>query len=112
MTTTENIHAQIKELERKLEELRNAADAQRAQEKIGAISQINELIATYDVTAQELIFPKAAKGRKASSVKLAKGTTSIPKYRDPATGATWTGRGKPPAWIKDAANRDGFLIQS
>ncbi|WP_457844072.1 H-NS family nucleoid-associated regulatory protein [Staphylococcus aureus] len=22
-----------------------------------------------------------------------------PKYRDPATGATWTGRGKPPNWI-------------
>ncbi|WP_423391466.1 H-NS histone family protein [Burkholderia sp. LMG 21824] len=111
MTTTADIHTQIRELEQKLEELRKAADAQRAQEKIGAINQINELIATYDVTAQELNFPKAAKGRKASSVKLTK-ATSIPKYRDPATGATWTGKGKPPAWIRDAANRDDFLIKS
>src|SRR2546427_12966376 len=38
--------------------------------------------------------------------------TSAPaKYRDPATGATWTGRGKPPNWIKDQ-DRDDFLIES
>ena len=24
----------------------------------------------------------------------------VAKYRDPATGATWTGRGKPPGWMK------------
>lgn len=32
------------------------------------------------------------------------------KYRDPATGKEWTGRGKPPNWIKDAPDRDAFLI--
>ena len=29
-----------------------------------------------------------------------KGTKAKPKYRDPATGTTWSGRGKEPAWIK------------
>ncbi|WP_373785874.1 H-NS family nucleoid-associated regulatory protein, partial [Delftia acidovorans] len=24
----------------------------------------------------------------------------VAKYRDPASGATWTGRGKPPRWIE------------
>jgi DNA-binding protein H-NS len=32
-----------------------------------------------------------------------------PKYRDPATGATWTGRGKPPNWI-NGKDRDSMLI--
>jgi DNA-binding protein H-NS len=32
-----------------------------------------------------------------------------PKYRDPATGQTWTGRGKTPRWLQDK-NRDDFLI--
>ncbi|MGD7248155.1 H-NS family nucleoid-associated regulatory protein, partial [Ralstonia pseudosolanacearum] len=32
----------------------------------------------------------------------------VPKYRDPKTGATWTGRGRAPAWI--GKNRDKYLI--
>lgn len=35
-----------------------------------------------------------------------------PKYRDPKTGATWSGRGKAPQWIASARNRDRFLIPS
>jgi DNA-binding protein H-NS len=31
------------------------------------------------------------------------------KYRDPETGATWSGRGRAPHWIIDR-NRDDFLI--
>jgi DNA-binding protein H-NS len=31
------------------------------------------------------------------------------KYRDPATGATWTGRGKEPAWIR-GLDKKAFLI--
>ena len=29
---------------------------------------------------------------------------------NPATGETWTGRGKPPKWIQDK-NRDDYLIK-
>jgi DNA-binding protein H-NS len=25
---------------------------------------------------------------------------AVPKYKDPASGITWSGRGKAPAWIK------------
>jgi DNA-binding protein H-NS len=32
------------------------------------------------------------------------------KYADPETGATWSGMGHAPGWIKDAKNRDKFLI--
>jgi len=34
----------------------------------------------------------------------------VPKYRDPATGATWSGRGRVPAWLADAEDRTAFLI--
>jgi DNA-binding protein H-NS len=33
-----------------------------------------------------------------------------PKYRDPKTGATWSGRGSAPAWLKGVKNRAKFLI--
>jgi len=34
---------------------------------------------------------------------------SAPKYRNPETGETWTGRGKPPLWIRDK-DREQFKI--
>jgi DNA-binding protein H-NS len=33
-----------------------------------------------------------------------------PKYRDPDSGSTWSGRGKPPRWIA-GLDREKFLIQ-
>jgi DNA-binding protein H-NS len=68
----------------------------QAERKAEGIAQARELIGEYGLTAAD-IFP--APGKKA------KGTVGAPKYRDPATGATWTGRGKPPNWIngKDRA---------
>lgn len=33
-----------------------------------------------------------------------------PKYQDPRTGKTWSGRGRAPTWI-EGKNRDQFLIQ-
>ncbi|WP_425273663.1 H-NS family nucleoid-associated regulatory protein [Paraburkholderia hospita] len=33
-----------------------------------------------------------------------------PKYRDPKSGATWSGRGPAPAWLAGAKDRSKFLI--
>jgi DNA-binding protein H-NS len=33
-----------------------------------------------------------------------------PKYRDPASGATWSGRGPAPAWLASAKDRNAYLI--
>ncbi|MEM5340064.1 H-NS family nucleoid-associated regulatory protein [Paraburkholderia azotifigens] len=33
-----------------------------------------------------------------------------PKYRDPKSGATWSGRGRAPAWLSGAKDRSKFLI--
>lgn len=39
-----------------------------------------------------------------------------PKYRDPNTGATWSGNGMAPRWMRDAVakgrSRDSFLIDA
>jgi DNA-binding protein H-NS len=49
------------------------------------------------------VFP-AGKTRSSTA-----GNKVAPKYRDPATGNTWTGRGKAPKWI-DGKDRAKFLI--
>lgn len=34
------------------------------------------------------------------------------KYRDPKSGATWSGRGRAPAWMANAKDRTKFLIEA
>lgn len=70
----------------------------RKRDKQTAISRIKEIATEYDLTAEDIF------GKKAIKPKLE------PKYRDPVSGKTWTGRGMPPRWL-DGQNRDEFLIR-
>jgi len=64
-----------------------------------ALSKVQKLVTDFGFTQQQ-VFPY-----------IPEKTSAPAKYRDPATGATWTGRGKPPNWIKDQ-DREDFLIES
>ena len=66
------------------------------------MSQVRALVAEFGLTAQD-VFP-SGRARSASA-----GTKVAPKYRDPSTGQTWTGRGKAPKWIQNE-NREKFAI--
>ena len=48
--------------------------------------------------AEDLKLLRPKKARKASS--RAKGRKVAPKYRDPDTGDTWSGRGRKPKWLE------------
>lgn len=77
------------------------ADARR-RELSDAVAKVRGLIEEYGLSAED-IFPPA-RARSASA-----GTKVAPKYRNPATGETWTGRGKAPKWIQNE-NREKFAI--
>lgn len=70
-------------------------------EQADAIAQARALIEQFGLT-QEDVF-SAAKGKTGTR------TVGEPKFRDPNTGATWTGRGKPPNWIQ-GQDRSAFAI--
>ena len=78
----------------------------RTEQRAAAIAQAHQLIHEFDLVESDL-FGGRGRARPASS----SASKVAPKYRDPATGATWTGRGKPPKWIQDK-NRDDYLIQA
>jgi DNA-binding protein H-NS len=66
-------------------------------------------MADYGLTTDDLL-PRR-RGRPAGSgAKTAKAekTPYPPKYRDPKTGKTWSGRGRQPGWLGKNINR--FLI--
>ncbi|MDR0458074.1 MAG: H-NS histone family protein [Burkholderiaceae bacterium] len=52
------------------------------------MAQAHELVVQHGLTINEVFPPGSRQGRKLGKVAL--------KYRDPATGKTWSGRGKPP----------------
>ena len=72
------------------------AAARKAEAK-QALEAVHALIAEFGFTAQQ-VFPWKARVKKVAA-----------KYRDPETGATWSGRGRAPKWI-EGKNRQSFAI--
>lgn len=94
-----------KELIQQREALEQQIAAARVRETADAIAKVRALIADFDLTSDD-IFPSAGKVRGAAKKPTGK---VAPKYRNPQTGETWTGRGKAPKWIQDK-DRAAFVI--
>ncbi len=107
MKTYSDIKAEIAKLEKQAEALRKSEFA-------GVVAKIKAAIAAYSLTAADLGLgggsAKATRPSKEKSIKKTATTTGVAKYRDPKTGKTWTGRGKPPTWIAGVKSRDSYLI--
>lgn len=120
-----------------IEKLQAQAESERKKELKDVIADIREQIAKYELTQADLFgggrggrrrgrpagkksagkksaAKKAGRRRVAKKSAARKGKKVPPKYRDPQTGATWTGRGRTPRWVVDAekrgVKRDKFLI--
>ncbi|MDR5733291.1 MULTISPECIES: H-NS family nucleoid-associated regulatory protein [Caballeronia] len=99
MPSYKELLAQRESLERQIEEAKSREYAE-------VLNEIKQKMADYGITLQELAGGRGGKSTKASS----RGRSGVaPKYRDPESGSTWSGRGKPPKWIA-GQDRDTFLI--
>jgi DNA-binding protein H-NS len=97
MTTTTS----YADLKRQIQDLQEQAEKARAAEIVDAKSKIKEIMQTYNLTVLDIGgTPKVAKARK----------TVAAKYRDSATGETWTGRGRAPKWLEGKTKED-YLIK-
>jgi DNA-binding protein H-NS len=96
MSNLADLIAQKAALEQKIAEARREARA-------GAIAQIKSLMAEHGLTLADVGGKAPA---PAADKRSRKGGKVPAKYRDPATGTTWSGRGLHPKWLK-AALADG-----
>lgn len=120
--------AEINRLSAQAEKLRKAEIA-------GVIARMKEAIRAYGITAADLNLDGAAPAnegltrtpaskksppRSPSPLKQAMASAEkavrakrdkAPKFRDPASGKTWNGLGKPPAWIA-GQDRSAFAIDA
>lgn len=88
MQTLSDLLAQKAALEQQI------VEAQRAQ-KAQAIAQVKALMAEHGLTLADL-------GTRALAAQRKPAAKVAPKYRNPATGDTWSGRGLQPNWLKTA----------
>jgi len=102
MATYKQLLAEKEALEAKLNEARDTEVAE-------VIEKIRTLMTDYELTVDD-IAPKRRRGRPAGSSAPKSATVLPPKYMDPKTGKTWSGRGRAPAWLGKRPER--FLIES
>lgn len=98
--------ATYRELKAQMAEIEAQAAAAREAEIQAVLAGIRAKVADYGFTEHDVF------GRGRGRPRKTAGTAVPARYRDPKTGATWSGRGRAPNWIKEAKNRDRFLIGS
>jgi DNA-binding protein H-NS len=82
-------------------ELDEKINALLKHEKGDAIAKVQNLVQQYGLMREDLFPPQKSKSSKQS--------IGEPKFRNPETGVTWTGRGKPPKWI-EGKDRAAFAL--
>lgn len=90
MASLQDLLAQRAALEQEIE-------VTQKRERQDAISKVKALMSEYGLTGADLL----AKG-SSTKAGAAKGAKVAPKYRNDATGDTWSGRGLQPKWLKAA----------
>jgi len=93
MSNLAELIAQKAALEKRIAEAQN-------HERAAAIAQIKQLMAEHGLTAADL-GAKASTGT-ASKAGPRKGSKVPVKFRDPASGNAWSGRGLQPKWLQAA----------
>lgn len=89
MTSLQDLLKQREDIDRQIEETRKA-------ERAKAMQQIRALMSAFGIAASDMTAKAAPKSKSAPTKKAAI------KYRNTATGDTWSGRGLQPRWLKAA----------
>jgi DNA-binding protein H-NS len=94
--------ASYKDLQSQIEKLQKQAEQARDKEVAAVVAQIRALMSDYGIQASDLGL--------SSKRKRKSGTPAVPKFQNPQTGETWTGRGRAPKWI-EGKDRAKFAIK-
>jgi len=116
--STEEIYkiTDIGELDQIIAHCQGRKDDMREEARAAAEEEIAAIAEKAGLTVAEITGLRPAVARKTATGKKPAGKASKapPKYKDPESGKTWTGRGKPPNWVRDHVNGGGdkedFLI--
>lgn len=87
--------SRYKELQEQIAALQKQAEEARKQEMALVVAEIKAKMAEYGITMEDL--GSAVRGKSRS-----RASSGVAKYRNPATGEQWTGKGRKPGWLVQA----------
>ena len=118
--------ATLEQIQDKMKRLQAQAEALMANKAKTVVAKIRKLMDQHGLTTADIDAHSATKkragrpsgaasakgsgGKAVTKAKAEKGKLP-PKYRDPKTGATWSGHARPPAWIAKVRDRTKLLIE-
>ncbi|WP_080410714.1 H-NS histone family protein [Burkholderia ubonensis] len=94
------------DLKAEIRTLQAQAELARKKEMENAVKDVQKMIAEFDLRPEDLFA-----GIRRMSGRIRRRAPAIAKYRDPASGAVWSGRGRTPRWIA-GQDREKFLIRA
>ena len=112
--------ASLKTIERQIEALQRKAEQLKKKDKGPALKEIISLMNEHEIDLSEVrgtLNGRSGRGRGRPPGRPSKlrGRKVKPMYRNPKTGETWSGRGRPARWIaaaeKAGRKRNEFLIK-
>jgi DNA-binding protein H-NS len=92
------------EYQDQISKLQALAELARQDELVEARKKVQDIMQKYNLTPADLTEPSK------KSIPVVEKRTVQAKYRDPDTGATWTGRGRAPKWL-NGREKNEFLIK-
>ncbi|MEM5366453.1 H-NS family nucleoid-associated regulatory protein [Paraburkholderia azotifigens] len=106
--------AALESLKAKIAKLQAQAEEIAKKESSAVVAKIRDIMDKHGLTTADIeahIGGAKKRGRKPGAKLAAKPSVSTAKYRDPKTGATWTGHGRAPTWIASAKDRSKYLVE-
>jgi DNA-binding protein H-NS len=100
--------ATLDSIQAKIAKLQAQAEAIVVSKSTVVLNKIRDLMDKHGISVADVdAHVGKRRGRKAAG---AASTAAATKYRDPKSGATWTGHGRAPQWIANAKDRSKFLV--
>lgn len=104
--------ASLDQIQKKIKELEAQAQAILSVKSQTALNKIRDLMSAHGLSTADIeAYVGGKRGPKRGAAVVARTPAGVgAMYADPATGATWSGRGRAPGWIADAKDRSKYLI--
>lgn len=104
----------LKHLRNEVEATERHLDGLREQARRLALADLQAKVIEFDIQPSDLVWPPRPKPKREKDAPDLRAFVPV-KYRNPATGDTWTGRGTMPRWLVDltkaGSSLDAFRVR-
>lgn len=100
----------IAELQQQLKNIQAEIENRRVSAKSELRADIEQMLKDADLTILD-VFPELTKSTKAPAAKTRVRAEVEARFKDPSSGALWSGRGRSPKWVEAVMQARGINIR-